>query len=130
MLLPFEVGTRSMITNVVQTRGCDELVLLMHAEGRLNVEGMTSRKTNQLPITRDPFIWCADITMIGIILHVPHGRSLGDDIGRGRTSILVNHWDGDGGGIWAVEFLACSVGSIFVDGFKVGEGGGWFDEGG
>jgi len=112
-----------MITHVVKARGCDELVLVMHTEGWLHVEGMTSRKTNQLSVTRDPFIGCADITMIGIILHIPHGGGLGDDIGRGSTSILVNHWDGDGRRVWAVELLTGSVGGIFVDGFEVREGG-------
>ena len=119
-----------MITYVVQTRGCDELVLVMDTKGGLNVEGMTSGKTDQLSITRDPFIGSAHITMVGIILHIPHSRRLGNDVGGGSTSILVNHWDGDGGGIWAVDFLAGLVGGIFVDGFKVGKGGGWFDEGG
>lgn len=42
----------------------------------------------------------------------------------------MNHWDGDGRRVWAVELLTSSVGGIFVDLFEVGEGGGWFDEGG
>ena len=128
MLVPFEIGTSSMVTHVVQARRCDELVLMVNTEGRLDVEGMTSREANQLSITGDPFVRCADITVIGIVLHIPHGGGLGNDIRRRSASILVNHWDGDGRRVWTVELFAGSVGGIFVDLFEVGEGGGWFDE--
>lgn len=104
-----------MITHVVQTGRCDELVLVVDVEGRLDVEGVTTGKTDQLSVTGDPFIGCADITVIGIVLDIPHGGGLGDDIGGRSATILVNHGDGDGRWVGSVELLAGLVGGIFVD---------------
>ena len=130
MLLPLEVGTGAVITHIMQAGGRDELVLVVHIERWLHVEGVTTGKTHQLAVTGDPFIGGAHIAVIGVVLDVPHVRRLGDDIGRGRAAVLVDHGHGDGRRVWPVEFLAALVRGIFVDCFKVGERCRWLDESG
>ena len=55
------------------------------------------------------------IAMIGIVLDIPHGGGLRDDIFGRSAAILVNHGDGDGRWVGSVELLAGLVGGIFVD---------------
>lgn len=55
-----------MITYIVQAGGGDEFKLLMNAQWRFDIEGMSSGKTHELAITRDPFVWRTDIPMIGV----------------------------------------------------------------
>ena len=62
-----------MITYIMQTRRSDEFILSMNRKGWLDIEGMTTRQSDEGSVTGDPFVGSVDITMIGVVGEIPHG---------------------------------------------------------
>jgi hypothetical protein len=112
----------------MQTRRSDEFIFTMDTQWRFDVEGMTARQSDELTVTRNPFVGCADVTMIGVCLEIPHGLGGGDDGSGCRLAVFGDGGDGNGGGVRAVEFEAGGFVGVGGDGGEVGDGCGGFDE--
>ena len=131
VLLPLDVGTRTVIPDVVEAAGGDELELLMDREGRLDVEGVPSGQPHELPVAGDPLVRRAHVAVVGVRAQVPHGRGLRDDVRARGASVLVRHGHGDGGGVRTVQLLArggFSPHRVVVDLLEVRYGRGRLDQ--
>lgn len=111
-----------MIPYVMQTSRGDEFMLFQDAQRRLDVEGMTSRETNELAVTGYPFVRGGDVAMIGVGSEIELRRGGGYGGGRWGFAVFGYGGDGDGGGVGAVEFEAGGRGG--GDGGEVGDGRG------
>lgn len=120
--LPRQVRNGAVIPYVMQTSRGDEFMLFQDAQRRLDVEGMTSRETNELAVTGYPFVRGGDVAMIGVGSEIESRRGGGYGGGRWGFAVFGYGGDGDGGGVGAVEFEAGGVGG--GDGGEVGDGRG------